>query len=122
VCVLFIPFLLSQFDINKALKVDEAKVIELEKEATKGARYKEQLEKANAKIKELEDKLQESLENAAMAEEKRAKEITFLKQTHEERENSLLEKIKKLETELESLKIQHQLDTKGKLYVLQCSD
>ena len=49
-----------------------------------------------------------------MVEEKSEKEIILLKQSYEEKENSLLEKIKELETELESLKLQHQLDTKGK--------
>lgn len=49
-----------------------------------------------------------------MAEEKGEKELVLLKQTYEERENGLQEKIKMLETELESLRIQHQLDIKGK--------
>lgn len=106
--------LLSQFDINKALKVNEARIADLEKEATECAHYKQEIEKANAKIKELEEKLQESVERAMMVEEKGKKEVALLKQTHEERENGLLEKIKELETELESLKLQHQLDAKGK--------
>lgn len=105
--------LLLQFDINKALRVDEARVVELEKEASECSLYKEEIEQANAKIKELEEKLQEAIERTTTAEENGAKEVTLLKQTHEERENSLLERIRKLETELESLKIQHQLDIEG---------
>lgn len=89
-------------------------MVELEKESTECARYKEEVEKANAKIKELEEQLQEAVVTATMVEEKGKKEMDLLKQTHEERENSLLEKIRKLEAELETLKLQHQLDTKGK--------
>ena len=103
-----------QYDINKAMKADEAKVVELQKQADECAHYKDQTEKASTKIKELEAQLEESLERARMAEEKGEKEVALLKQTHEERENSLLEKIRKLEMELESLKMQHQRDTKGK--------
>ena len=97
------------------MKVNEARIVELEKEATENTHYKKEIEKANAKIKELEEKLQESIERATAIEEKGKNEIAILKKTHEERENSLLEKIKKLEAELESLELQHQLDTKGKL-------
>ena len=97
------------------MKVNEARIVELKKEATENTHYKQEIEKANAKIKELEEKLQESIERATAIEEKGKNEITILKKTHEERENSLLEKIKKLEAELESLELQHQLDTKGKL-------
>ena len=106
-----------QFDVNKALKVDGARVIELEKVASECSLYKDEMEQANVKIKELEERLQEAVERAMVAEEKGAKEISLLKQTYEERENNLLEKIRKLETELESLKIQHQLDIQGN-YIL----
>lgn len=97
------------------MKVNEARIVELEKEATENTHYKQEIEKANARIKELEEKLQESIERATAIEEKGINEIAILKKTHEERENSLLKKIKKLEAELESLELQHQLDTKGKL-------
>ena len=96
------------------MKVNEARIVELKKEAAESTHYKQEIEKANTKIKELEEKLQESIERATMMEEKGKNEIAVLKKTHEERENSLLEKIKKLETELEALELQHQLDTKGK--------
>jgi len=61
----------------------------------------------------LEQQLQGSLDRLAVIEEKGAKEIAKLKQTHEERENSFLEKIKTLEAELDLLKIQQQKDAKS---------
>jgi len=95
------------------LRSDEAKLGELKQEAAESAHYKEQLEVATGKIKELEQQLQDSLDRLAVTEEKGVKEIAKLKQTHEERENSFLEKIKTLEVELDSLKVQHQKDAKS---------
>lgn len=90
----------------------------MKQEAAESARYKEQLEVATGKIKELEQQLQDSLDRLAMTEEKGAKEIANLEQTHEERENNFLEKIKTLEVELDTLKIQREKDAKSLLSIL----
>lgn len=95
------------------MRTDETKLVELKREAAESVGYKLQLETATGRIKELEQQLQDSLDKITVTEEKGAKEISKLKQTHEERENSFLEKIRTLEAEIESLKTQHQEDAKS---------